>query len=127
MARTRRILTRSGDQFETSGESWSDDVAVDFTAQKFQTLTLPPDFSISSRFRTITIWEDGFISLGTVTQAQIDWVDANGGFGNIYDFPGEFAAVGYQDFQPDQFSQVRPETRRVGKGGVSTGRSRCAP
>jgi len=98
MTRTRRLLTRSGDQFETSGEDWPGDTSYDLGTVKYVVLDefFDPDGLFPQR---IVVWEDGFISLGDVTQEQIDWVNAHSPSDSIYDFPGDFIFAGYGDIQ----------------------------
>lgn len=102
MARTRRILTRSGDQFDTSGEEWEDNTSLDLSATAFQVVDLPFSLGFASGPITrIVIWEDGFISLGDVTQAQIDWVAAHPPPAGKAGFPGDYIEAGRVDVQSD--------------------------
>ena len=97
MARTRRILRRGGsDTFEEDGQIWYQTTFVNFSDLKY--VEVPLGFTMNlngTQVTQVVIWEDGFISFGTPTQAQIDWVNVNAGTGNLADFPGDYIAVGY--------------------------------
>ncbi|HEV2747496.1 MAG TPA: calcium-binding protein [Allosphingosinicella sp.] len=114
MARTRRILTRSGDQFESFGEEWEDDRTPDFT-DGYHVVDLTEDaghpshgftmdFGGPAAVAKIAIWPNGFISLGEPTQSQIDWVAAHDSGDSIFGFPGDLIAAGVQDVSSVQFA-----------------------
>ena len=108
MARTRRLLTRVEDQFDDSGEDWQTDTAVDLSATAFTTIDLPFSVSFSGvgAITRLTIWEDGFVSFGDVTQAQLDWAATHAPGSDIFTFPGNFIAVGFLDVT-SQFQSVQ--------------------
>ena len=115
MTRSRRILTRSGDQFESSGEEWATDRIGNFTAADFVLVDLTADadadqyafamdFGGPNPVTKIVIWKNGFISLGNVTQAQIDWVSTHTSQDSIFGFPGRVIAAGVQDLDSVKYT-----------------------
>lgn len=102
MPRTRRAAIDGG--FEFAGNDWYDfGDFVDFGAAGYTTFELPFSIYLGGNFipggnevSTVTLWNNGVLSLGPVTQAQIDFMQSGASpapDGENPGFPGFFFLV----------------------------------
>jgi hypothetical protein len=113
MSRTRREYTDGPgqlNQFTFTGEYWIGDTpadnltqdgkdsyqTVDLTNLSFGSITLGQGNS-SQTFSQITLWQDGVISFGAPTSAQIAFMAQFNGSQSIDQFPGNYISAGYTD------------------------------
>ncbi len=98
MSRTRRMYTDIiGGTLTSDGQEWDQANAPDMTSGH---TTI--DYSITigtgksaETFTELTIWQNGVISLGAPTAAQISFMGAFAGSQSLNEFPGFYISAGY--------------------------------
>lgn len=103
MARTRRAAIDQGGSFDETGEIWENrrnESFNSFEAAARRTIALPfaIDLGGGAPVTTITVWSQGFVSLGDATAEQIDWLNEGG---TADGFPGNIFVLARDSFFDD--------------------------
>jgi hypothetical protein len=101
MSRTRREYSDivGAGNFAFDGQSWNSALQPDMT-KGYTTYNLDITLgqgSSKQSFTEITLWQDGVISFGAPTQAQITFMSTFHGSQNLGQFPGVYVSAGYTD------------------------------
>ena len=105
MARTRRVVIDTG--FDQNGQAWDETGSLVSFQGSYQEFTFPFEIiSGSNTISTVVLWNNGIVSFGPPTTAQIDFVASGlppfADYGVIDPadnpgFPGEFFSFAYDD------------------------------
>jgi len=99
-SRTRRIYSDIGvGNFSSDGQAWNTPQTLDMTsgyATISYAITIGSGAHTES-FSEITIWQNGVISLGAATAAQITFMSSFAGSQTLSGFPGDYISAGYTD------------------------------